>query len=475
MRGSMSFSDFLLYFNYLVLLYFLALNGVYLALYVLSFREITYAVRRDLFSGLSELFASNYAPPISIIVPAYNESATIATSVRSLLALRYPLHEVVVVNDGSKDETLEILKREFGLYESDQPVWQQIETARMRGVYVSPVERLVVVDKENGGRSDALNAGICAASYPLVCVTDADVIMQEDALLRIARPMVESSEVVAVGGVIRVANGCEVDAGRVVEIKTPNKALPNFQIVEYLRAFLAGRTGWSTLNCLLIISGAFGLFRRQDVIEAGGLATDSVGEDMELTMRMHRTLREKRARYRIVFVPDPVAWTEVPDTLRVLSRQRDRWHRGLTDSLLRNRGMLLNPRYGTVGLLAMPYFLIFEWLGPIVELLGYVAFVSGLALGLLDLRFAFLFFLVAVGLGTLLSIAAVFLEELRPGRYPRWRDLWKLIFYGIAENFGYRQLNTYWRVRGLISYLRKNTEWGDMERRGFGPDTTKQS
>ncbi len=281
--------------------------------------------------------------------------------------------------------------------------------------------------------------------------------------------MVESSEVVAVGGVIRVANGCVIDSGRVVEVRTPKSPLANFQIVEYLRAFLAGRTGWSTLNCMLIVSGAFGLYRRQDVIEAGGLATDSIGEDMELTTRIHRTLREKKVKYRIVFVPDPVAWTEVPDTLRVLGRQRDRWHRGLTDTLLRNKKMLFNPRYGTVGLLAMPYFLLFEWFGPIIELLGYVAFVLGLALGIINLEFALLFFIAAVGLGALLSVAAVFLEELRLRRYPRWRDLGKLTAYGILENFGYRQLNTYWRVKGLISFIRKNTEWGEMERKGFAP------
>ncbi len=281
--------------------------------------------------------------------------------------------------------------------------------------------------------------------------------------------MVESSEVVAVGGVIRVANGCVIDSGRVVEVRTSKSPLANFQIVEYLRAFLAGRTGWSTLNCMLIVSGAFGLYRRQDVIEAGGLATDSIGEDMELTTRIHRTLREKKVKYRIVFVPDPVAWTEVPDTLRVLGRQRDRWHRGLTDTLLRNKKMLFNPRYGTVGLLAMPYFLLFEWFGPIIELLGYVAFVLGLALGIINLEFALLFFIAAVGLGALLSVAAVFLEELRLRRYPRWRDLGKLTAYGILENFGYRQLNTYWRVKGLISFIRKNTEWGEMERKGFAP------
>jgi cellulose synthase/poly-beta-1,6-N-acetylglucosamine synthase-like glycosyltransferase len=453
--------------NYFVLGYFLAINAIYFVLYLISFVEIADYVRREIFSGFSELFTSNYAPPVSVVVPAYNEEATITESVRSFLTLHYPLHEVIVVNDGSSDGTLEVLMQEFGLYESDQPMRMQLETAPLRGIYTSPTERLIVVDKENGGKSDALNAGICAASYPLVCCMDADIILEEDALLRVARPMIESGSVAAVGGIIRVANGCEFEKGRLVKVKTPRKPLPNFQIVEYLRAFIAVRTAWSRLNCLLIISGAFGMFRRRDLILAGGYSGDTMGEDMELTTRMHRVLRENDRKYKISFVPDPIAWTEVPDTLRVLGRQRDRWHRGLIDTLVRHRRMLFNPRYGPVGLIAMPYFFIFEFLGPVIELLGYAAFVAGVALGVINGPFALAFFLAAVGLGVLLSTAAVFLEELRLERYPRWWDLVKLTLYGVLENFGYRQLNTLWRALAIVSFLRNNTNWGAMERKGF--------
>ncbi len=463
----MTLSDFIVFVNYFVLGYFLAINGVYLALYLISFFEIADYVRRETFSGFSELFGSNYAPPVSVVVPAYNEEATIVSSVRSFLTLHYPLHQVVVVNDGSRDGTLEALIEEFDLYESDQPVRMQLKTAPLRCVYTAPHERLVVVDKENGGKSDALNAGVSVASYPLVCCMDADIILEEDALLRIARPMIESGSVAAVGGIVRVANGCEFEKGRIVKVKTPRKALPNFQIVEYLRAFIASRTAWSKLGCLMIISGAFGMFRRRDLISAGGYASDTVGEDMELVTRMHRVLLENEREYRISFVPDPIAWTEVPDTLRVLGRQRDRWHRGLIDTLFRHRKMIFNPRYGAAGMLGLPYFLIFELFGPVVELLGYIAFVAGLALGVLNAEFALAFLLVAVGLGVLLSTAAVFLEELRLERYPRWRDLLKLTAYGVLENFGYRQLNTFWRVKAIVSYLRKSTDWGAMERRGF--------
>jgi len=462
-----SIEAFVVGVNYFILAYFVGINAVYLALYVISFAEIADYVRREAFSGLPELFASNYAPPVSVVVPAYNEEATIAESVRSFLTLRYPMHEVVVVNDGSKDRTLEVLLREFDLHESDQPVRMELETAAIRGVYASETEHLVVVDKENGGKADALNVGACAGRYPLVCNLDADIILEEDALLRAARPMIESREVAAVGGIVRVANGCEFERGRLVKVKTPKKALPNFQIVEYLRAFIASRTAWSKLNCLLIISGAFGMFRRRDVIAAGGYLHETVGEDMELVTRMHRILRENGRRYKISFVPDPVAWTEVPETLRVLGRQRDRWHRGLMDTLVRHKRMLLNPRYGTVGLIAMPYFFLFEFLGPVVELFGYAAFVLGLLLGFLNLPFALAFFLAAVGLGALLSTAAVFLEELRLERYPRWSDLLKLTLYGILENFGYRQINTFWRAMAIVSFLRKSTDWGSMERQGF--------
>ena len=459
--------------NHAILGYFLLLNTFYLVLYAISFLEITSYSRKEIFSGFAELFTSNYAPPVSVIVPAYNEEATISASVRSFLSLQYPLFEVVVVNDGSKDGTIDVLREEFDLSESDQPVRLQLDTQPIKSVYASASERMVVVDKENGGKADALNVGICAANYPLVCCIDADIILDEDTLLRLARPMIESSKVVAVGGIVRVANGCEVEAGRVVKIATPKQSIPNFQIVEYLRAFMAGRTGWAVMNALLIISGAFGMFRRQDFIEAGGYAHDTVGEDMEVVTRIHRTLHERGEDYRVAFVPDPVSWTEVPATLKVLRRQRDRWHRGLMDTLLRHRKMLLNPRYGAVGMLAMPYFFLFEFAGPVIEILGYLALVLGLALGYVYVEFAIAFFLAAVGLGVLLSVAAVLLEELRLNRYPSWSDIVKLTVYGVLENFGYRQLNTLWRAYAIVSFLRNNQSWGAMERQGFDPAKKK--
>ncbi|WP_235180990.1 glycosyltransferase [Nesterenkonia sp. AN1] len=467
----MTAEGFVLAVNYAILGYFLLLNGFYLMLYVISFRVVSDYARREVFSGFSELAVSQHAPGISLIVPAYNEEATIAASVRSFLALNYPKFEIVVINDGSRDRTIEILRKEFELKASDQSVQPELQTQPIRTVYTSARDKILVVDKDNGGKADALNAGICAARYPLICCIDADVILEEDALLRLARPMIESSDVAAVGGIVRVANGCTVEMGRVIDVKTSRQALPNFQIVEYLRAFLAGRTGWSSLNALLIISGAFGMFRRHDIVAAGGYASDTVGEDMELVTRLHKTLRSAKCKERIVFVPDPVAWTEVPVSLRVLRRQRDRWHRGLLDTLQRHRTMLFNPRYGTVGMLGMPYFLFFEALGPVIELVGYIAFTIGLSLGILDVGFAVAFFVAAVGLGIILSLAAVLLEEMRLRRYHRWSDLARITAYAVLENFGYRQLNTFWRAFAIITYLRKNQTWGAMERQGFDNPT----
>lgn len=460
---------FVMAWNYSLLVYILFLNAFMLLLYVCAVFAIRHHNQREIFLGLSDLALSNHTTPVSVIVPAYCEEATILSSVKSFLSLRYPVFEIVVVNDGSRDSTLTLLVDEFNLFESDQPVRNQLRTKPIRAVYASASEPLIVIDKVNGGKADALNVGICAASYPLVCCIDADIILDSDALLRLARPLVESEEVVAVGGIVRVANGCEVEAGRISKIATPRSPVANLQIVEYLRAFLVGRTGWAALNALLIISGAFGMFRRQTLIDVGGYASDSVGEDMEIVARIHRQKKEHGEPYKITFIPDPVSWTEAPATLRVLRRQRDRWHRGLMDTLIRHRKMLLNPRYGTVGMLAMPYYFLFEFAGPIVEILGYVVLVTSYSLGFLDFWFAVVIAMAAIGLGVLLSVAAILLEEMRLNRYPRWYDIMKLTFYAISENFGYRQLSTFWRAWAIVSFLRKSKAWGDMERKGFQP------
>jgi len=326
---------------------------------------------------------------------------------------------------------------------------------------------LWLVDKENGGKADALNAGLNYCYTPVFCAMDADSILEPEALIRIVRPFLEDGSTVAAGGILRIVNGCTVERGRVTKVRLPSNLLAQFQVLEYLRVFLAGRMGWAALDATLIISGAFGIFRRQSVVEVGGYATDTVGEDMELIVRLHRHGYETGSPHRIHFVPDPVAWTECPESLAVLSRQRDRWQRGLFQSLTRHRKMLLNPTYGRVGMLAFPYFFFLEMLGPIIELAGYVSFTITLLAGRADGYLVGAFLAVAVAFGGVLSLSAVALEELSFRRYPRLSDLMRLFGIAALENLGYRQLNTWWRVKGTISALRGVQGWGRMTRKGF--------
>ena len=451
-----------------VLVYFLALNTLYLVFTVVAFVRLNSHRRRWSSRELDAIVRSPATPGISLIVPAYNEEATITESVRALLLLNYPAFEVIVVNDGAKDRTMEVLATTYAMLPAPAGYAQPIPSQPVKAFYRSlAYPDLVAIDKMNGGKADAINAGINAARYPLVCVIDADSILEPHALTRAVLPFVEDPDTLAAGGIVRIVNGCDVDSGRVTRVRLPRNALAMFQVVEYLRAFLAGRVALSAGNMLLIISGAFGIFRRDAVVEAGGFRADTVGEDMEIVTRLHRIYRERGQKYRIVFQPDPVCWTEAPESTKILRNQRNRWQRGTLEALGYHRKMILNPRYGMVGLFAMPYYLIFEALGPILELSGFVVTILALALGLLDWRFAQLVFLAAIVYGAVISVGSVLLEELSFRRYPRVSDLLTLALVGIAENFGYRQLTTWWRLRGIVDYFRKKQGWGAMTRKGF--------
>ena len=461
-------SQALMVFDLGVLAYFLVINTLYLGFSVVAFFALVRHRRRWTSRALDIVMRSPATPAISVIAPAYNEEATIEQSLRSLLLLNYPRFEVVVVNDGSKDKTVDRMVAAFGLMQAPVVYQQPIATKEVRALYRSlDNPDLVVIDKHNGGKADAINAGINAARYPLVCVIDADSILEPEALMRAALPFIESPHTLATGGIIRIVNDCTVEAGRVTEIGMPRSWLARFQVVEYLRAFLSGRVAMSAANALLIISGAFGLFRRDAVIEVGGFRHDTIGEDMEIVARLHRHWRETNRPYRIVFQPDPVCWTEAPESRKILASQRNRWQRGTCQVLTYHLAMLLNPRYGAVGLFAMPYFLVFEAVGPLIEVSGYLVTALAVAFGLLDVVFAELLFLAAVVFGALISITSVLLEEMSFRRYPKVRHLLLLAALGILENFGYRQLTTFWRLRGTIDFFRKKQGWGVMTRKGF--------
>ncbi|MBD3868299.1 MAG: glycosyltransferase family 2 protein [Acidobacteria bacterium] len=461
--------DLIYGFNWFVLAYFITLNTIYLLLFLLSLFEVVKFVRRTFFSDYRQIMQSEMTWPVSILVPAHNEETNIVDTVRSLMMVNYSEFEIIVINDGSTDNTLKELIEAFELRQMDRVYKVSVGTEPVRKIYGSLNHRnLVVVDKDKGGKSDALNVGINVSRYPLFCSIDADSVIEDNALLRVVKPFMEKpAETVAAGGIVRIINGCTVQDGRVVKIELPDNQLPIFQVVEYLRAFLSGRVGWSALQSLLIISGAFGVYKKKHVLDIGGYSSDTDTEDLELVVRLHRHMKTLGRKYRVVFVPDPVCWTEVPETIRVLARQRNRWHRGLFQTMWMHRGMLLNPRYGTLGMVAMPYFFLFEMLGPFVETFGYLVVVLSFLFGLLNLEFFLLFLAMSVLYGIFLSVASILLEEVSFRRYPGWIDLTKLLVFSILENFGYRQLLSLFKVKALWDVLRRKRGWGKMDRAGF--------
>lgn len=451
--------------QYVFLLYFLALHTGYLSLNIIAMLTLPRYMQSRVLNELPQS-TSGFELPISICVPAYNEAAVIVASVQSLLQLNYSEFELVITNDGSKDDTLEVLKREFKLVLFPEAYRIRIPTAKVRGIYLSTIHpNLRVIDKENGGRSDSLNAAINAARYPLICVIDADSVLERDALQRAVEPFLEDPRTIAVGGTIRIANGCQVRGGFLVRAGLPTNWWALFQVIEYLRAFLFGRLGWSMVNGLLLVSGAFGLFNKEIVVSVGGYNTDMIGEDMELTMRLHRTMTAKGVPYRIVFAPDPVCWTEAPEDYKTLRSQRIRWAHGLGDCVALNRGLLFQRGSGFAGWVALPFNVVLEWLGPVVEVAGYVFMIVSYLLGLLSISSLLVFLLFAIGLGMLLSVSALLLEELSFHTYPKIRHILVLFVVALVENLGYRQLNSVWRLQGLVRWIvGSKPGWGEMTR-----------
>lgn len=453
------------------IIYFSFANSIYLFLLILAFRDLrknrlqSYLLMNELKST-----APAYAPAISILAPAYNEGKTIVGSVKSFLLLNYPNFEVVVINDGSKDDTLEKLITNFKLYPENLYQDLRVNHAEIRATYKSKSHpNLIVIDKVNGGKADAINAGLALSKHPLFCAVDSDSILESDALLRIALPFFEDPEkTIASGGTIRLVNGSDLMHGRVTKAYLSRHPLILMQNVEYIRAFLCGRVGWNAMNATLVISGAFGLFNKEAVLGAGSYNKDSIGEDMELVVRLHRYYTETvKKEYRIVFIPDPVCWTEAPSDLGSLSRQRVRWQRGLADTLERNKS-IFSRQYGAVGMLAVPYFYAVELWGPVIELLSWMALILAAFLGILNNEMVVLFFLIGVVYSVFMTLVAVLLEELYFRKTSSIREFLWLMTFGLLEVFGFRQLTSYWRIKGLFLHLRKKkAEWGEMKRTGL--------
>jgi cellulose synthase/poly-beta-1,6-N-acetylglucosamine synthase-like glycosyltransferase len=454
--------------SWAVLGFFLVVNTFYGLQLVTAVLELRRSATLWGTEDRRRLASSSVAPRVTVLAPAYNEEATVEESLRALLTLEYPDLQVVLVNDGSTDGTLAVLKDAFALEPVHPVYWRRLVTEPVVGLFSSRIDpRLLVVDKRNGGKADALNAALNMAQGELVCAIDADTVIEADALLRLARPFLTDTRVLAAGGTIRLANGSTVSGGRVMDARAPRTLLAGVQAVEYLRAFLFGRLGWNRLGGNLIVSGAFGLFRREAVVSAGGYRHDTVGEDMELVARLRREARETGAPDLVRFVPDPVAWTEAPESLAVLGRQRDRWHRGLADVLWRHRRMMLNPRYGALGMVVFPYFVLVELLAPVIEVFGLLVLIPAALLGGLDGRFPLLFLLVGYGYAVVLSAVTLLLNESLHGKYAGTKERLLMVLWALLENFGYRQLTVIWRLRGLWNFMLGRGHWGTMTRQGF--------
>jgi cellulose synthase/poly-beta-1,6-N-acetylglucosamine synthase-like glycosyltransferase len=456
--------------NHALFWYYLASNVAYLAMLVVALKTSLAHQRRLQSHRLKWIQETPLAPPITIIAPAHNEESSIRVAVRNLLELDYPHLEVIVVNDGSQDRTFQELRDEFRLRLVRAVYVPEAKSAPVRGLYRSEVDaRLLVVDKEAGGsKADAVNAGLNAATSPYICVVDADSILERDALLRIMVPILnDPKRVVAVGGIIRVLNGSEIARGQLRRVRLPRKSIEVIQVVEYLRAFLIGREAWGQGNMLMIISGAFGVFRTDLVRAVGGYRPRAIGEDFDLVARMHRHLRQQGMDYHIQFVPDPMCWTEVPSDLKSLGRQRARWQKGLVDVLWSSRDMLFKWRYGRIGTVALPYLWVFELLAPIIEIGGIATIVLAACLGVLSREFFAQFLLFGYAFATMISIGSVLQEEMTYKRYNDWQDVARLVSYCFLEHFPYRQLHMVWRLQGLWQYLRRDNVWRPLTRKGL--------
>ena len=450
------------------LTYFMGINGYYFILIVFALGEISKRKKTRLPELDSDKMASQNVPPISVLVPAYNEANVIETTVKALLATDYPGLEVIVINDGSSDDTAEIVKEIFDLAPTNRIIHQQFDTEPIDEVYEAkdfdevPV---VLIDKANGGKSDALNAGINASRSPLFCSIDADTMVAKDSFLRLVEPFLYNpNEVVAAGGTVRLANGCRLEGDEIQFEELPESWLARFQIIEYLRAFLFGRMGLNRVRGNFIISGAFGLFNKQAVLEVGGYETGTVGEDMDLIVRLHRHIRQAGNNGRVVQIPEPVCFTEAPETFEMLRNQRDRWHRGLAESLWRHRGIFMNPKYGTAGMVIFPIFVFIELLGPVIELMGLVWFSLGLLFGFVNYPFAALFFFAAFLLSAIVSVLALAADKWSFSIFDNVNSM-KLLVAASLESFGYRQLTMIYRIRGLFGLLAGREAWGEMTRK----------
>ena len=408
----------------------------------------------------------DYYLPISIIVPAYNESVTIISTVNSLLNLDYKLYEIIVVNDGSSDDTLEKLVTYYNLQPIRKVVRRKLKTQNVRNYYEGHNKvNIIVVDKENGGKADSLNAGINASNLPYVLTIDADSVLDKDSLTEIVKPIMEDSSVLAVGGVIKLANELKIDNGKITGHKLPNNYLEMIQCLEYDRTFLASRSVFDMINANIIISGAFGLFQKQMLLNVKGYKTNTVGEDMELVMRIHEYAVTNQIPYKIRYATEAVCYTQAPSKLRDLKKQRKRWHVGLIQSLFAHKNIFLNPKFGVLAYISYPYYLVYELLAPITETLGLTFIILSFFLELVNFQFMITYLLVYVLFCSIFSITTFFNRTYTQMKEISISDFFKVVFYAFIENFGFRQLVNIYRLQAFLTYRKNKLSWNKINRK----------
>jgi cellulose synthase/poly-beta-1,6-N-acetylglucosamine synthase-like glycosyltransferase len=434
--------------------YFTAINVVYLLVLVLGSIKILRRKREIYFEDYTNILRSNTLPEISFIIPAFNEAKNILDNIKNLENLSYPYKQIIIVNDGSSDHTLDLLQKELSLYSVPKYYADAIPTEEIKNIYLSKKSKdFVIIDKINGGgKFDALNAGINASKNPYYIAIDADTIIDDKTFLFLIRPLLTDANLIAVGASVKIRNGCQIGYNQISTAKFPESILPVLQTLEYMRSFLE-RQGWDYAGGNFVLAGAFGIFRKEEIVKIGGYA-NTVAEDMEIIIRLHRVMKKNKTPYRIMYLPDPVAWTKAPDTLKSLKAQRTRWHKGLLDSLFFHKKMFFNPRYGIFGIFVFPFWIWGEAIEPVIEFLGIIYVIVGFLTGLVHIHFVMLFIIVTWGFTVLFTAHCILIEEFFFRRYPSIRSLFYLITVNAFENIGYRQMNVLWRLRGWLDFFK---------------------
>lgn len=418
---------------------------------LLRFREIP---AEDVF----RIMRSNSLPLMTFVVPAYNEEKDIVHTVKNMLSLSYRYKRLIVVNDGSKDRTFELLKTQFGLKEIPPSYPGKLPTGPIRGFYASDeFPELLVIDKINAGKADALNCGLNACTGEIVVCADADTLVDDSALNQLIRPFLVYPDTVAAHASIGNVNGCTIGENRILKYNFPQKLLLGYQVLDFMKGFLVERLGQSWTKGGLVIPGNFGMFNLNAILEIGGYDRTSIIEDTEVITRMHKYYLDRNKPYRITYISDIVAWTEAPETIKMLRRQRLRWYKGTTQNIWQYRSMWFNPKYRSIGLFVCPM-TVFEKIAPLIELSGFV--ILGLAALRTNVDVGLVFILAAISwaFGTILVFIALVIEFVAYETYNTWTDFFRMMKCTLLYTL-YHYLLLIWRVEGLYAPKPKKVGW----------------